>query len=430
MKSTGAAPSSTRGAGWTRLELVHRDFSDSNNPEAGSMVEKMMLATQRSWRRLQFFQNSINSAKTSAGDYKTRVSSADGSYLTSLTIGTPGVSFTAIVDTGSDLVWRQCQPCVECYNQSGTIFDPSRSSTYNKASCHDSLCQALPMDQAHCTSESTCQYSYSYGDGSSTSGDVSYDTLRLTDSSSGETHSIPHFGFGCAHDTTRTADSFSGAGGLVGLGQGPLSLTSQLSAHKLSYCLVSIADSTSQTSPMFFGDSATLTGSHIQSTPIITNPLIDTFYYLALKGISVGGNRLDIPTGAFDLQTDGTGGTIIDSGTTLTILVDAGYQPLLSAFKSAIQLPIADGSKTGLDLCYVKSGPVPSLTLHFDGADIDLPTENYFVDFNGLFCLAFASSSQIGSISIFGNIQQQNFHFLYDRSSHKLSFSPTKCDSL
>ncbi|CAI0403926.1 unnamed protein product [Linum tenue] len=42
----------------------------------------------------------------------------------------------------------------------------------------------------------------------------------------------------------------------------------------------------------------------------------------------------------------------------------------------------------------------------------------------GLVCLAMGSSS---GMSIFGNIQQQNFMVLYDLAKESLSFTPTQC---
>lgn len=414
-----------------KLGLSHIDFSEPNV----TFKQRMQKAQTRSSLRLQHFEQSIlivvarelapnASAAAAAGNYKTTVFAGEGAFMTTAAIGTPPVSFTAIVDTGSDLVWRQCKPCMFCYAQnSSTIFDPSQSSTFEHASCTDPLCNALPGTVC----SPSCSYIYSYGDQSYTSGDLSYDTITLPDASSGRPHAIPHFAFGCGTDNENS--NFAGAGGVIGLGQGPVSVPSQLALPKFSYCLQPITDAASQTSPLFLGPAATTGGTkNLFSTPIITNPITPTLYYIGLKGISVGGKLLSIPPGTFDLQPDGTGGMIIDSGTTLTYLTEAGYVAVLQAFQSAIKLPAGDGTDVGLDLCYTKSGVVPSLTFHFDGGDLELPADNYFISIDGLlFCLAMAES---GSISIFGNMLQQNLHVLYDRSEKKLSITPAICDSL
>jgi hypothetical protein len=242
--------------------------------------------------------------------------------------------------------------------------------------------------------------------------------------------------FGCGHDNQ---GSFSGVDGLIGLGQGPISFTSQLSSlfgGKFSYCLVSLVDSSSQTSPLLFGNAAIPSGSLLY-TPIVQNSKHPTYYYVGLTGISVGGNRLNIPESAFAIDSSGAGGTILDSGTTITQLVSSAYKVVVQAFQNAIQYPQVTGSPAGLDLCFDVSGTnsgsnslkVPTLTFHFDQADIDLPAENYFVtvDNAGTLCLAMAGSY---GFTIYGNIQQQNYQILYDRSGGRIGFKQMKCDTL
>ncbi|KAE9594006.1 putative nepenthesin [Lupinus albus] len=48
-------------------------------------------------------------------------------------IGTPKFDVMAEADTGSDLIWMQCQPCKKCYKQTEPVFDPSKSKTYKVA---------------------------------------------------------------------------------------------------------------------------------------------------------------------------------------------------------------------------------------------------------------------------------------------------------
>ncbi|KAJ3670428.1 hypothetical protein LUZ60_010752 [Juncus effusus] len=64
-----------------------------------------------------------------------RAISGYGAYIMTLSIGTPAITYSAIVDTGSDLIWTQCQPCKSCFNQSTAIYDPSMSSTVNAVPC-------------------------------------------------------------------------------------------------------------------------------------------------------------------------------------------------------------------------------------------------------------------------------------------------------
>jgi hypothetical protein len=114
-------------------------------------------------------------------------------------------------------------------------------------------------------------------------------------------------------------------------------------------------------------------------------------------------------------------------------LEQAGYDPVKKALISLINLPQADGSSIGLDLCYQKqsgsSTPnFPTITFHFKGANYDLLKENYiYVDSSGVICLAMLPSN---GMSIFGNFQQQNYHILYDNGRNMLSFVPTVCDAI
>ncbi|XP_059071548.1 aspartic proteinase nepenthesin-1-like [Cryptomeria japonica] len=153
-----------------------------------------------------------------------------------------------------------------------------------------------------------------------------------------------------------------------------------------------------------------------------------------VKGITLNGKALDIPPGTFDLQSDGSGGMIIDYGTTVTILDQAAYSPLKEEIQSAIDLTPVDGSCAGLDLCYHTSSAhiaLPTLVFNFKGGvDYELPADNFFIQASeNLLCLAMLGEPSENP-SIFGNIQQQNFHILYNNAQNTLSFKPTKCDSL
>jgi hypothetical protein len=405
-----------------RIDLVRTDSPLSPfSPGNITSTDRLKRAIKRSQDRLEKLQMSVDEVKA----VEATVNAGNGEFLMNMAIGTPSLSFSAILDTGSDLTWTQCKPCTDCYRQPTPIYDPSQSSTYSKVPCSSSLCQALPMYS--CTG-ANCKYLYTYGDQSSTEGILSYESFTLT------SQSVPHIAFGCGQDNE--GGGFSQGGGLVGFGRGPLSFISQLGqsvGNKFSYCLVSITDSPSKTSPLFIGKTASLNAKTVSSTPLVQSSSQPTFYYLSLEGISVDGQLLDIADGTFDLEFDGTGGVIIDSGTTVTYLEQSGYDVVKKTVISSINLPQVDGSNIGLDLCFEpESGSstshFPTITFHFEGADFNLPKENYiYTDSSGIACLAMLPSS---GMSIFGNIQQQNYQILYDNERNVLSFAPTVCDTL
>lgn len=409
-----------------RIELVHRDSLLSPiSPGNITSSERLRRAVKRSQDRLEKLQMSVvpKTKKLANEEIVSLVNAGSGEFLMQIAIGKPSLSYYAILDTGSDLTWTQCKPCSDCYSQSTPIYDPSKSSTYSTVSCSSSMCQALP--EFACSS-SKCEYLYTYGDYSSTMGILAYETFTLS------SQSVSHTAFGCGEDNE--GSGFSQGAGLVGFGRGPLSFISQVApsvGNKFSYCLMSVSDSSSKTSPLLIGESASLSAKTFGSTPLIQSSVQPTFYYLSLEGISFGGQLLNIPSGTFDLQSDGTGGVIIDSGTTVTYLEQAGYDLVKKAVISAIKLTQVDGSNIGLDLCYSKPSSTtnfPTMTFHFKGADYNLPKENYiYVDSSGIICLAMLPSS---GMSIFGNIQQQNYQILYDNGNNVLSFSRTVCDSL
>ncbi|KOM45870.1 hypothetical protein LR48_Vigan06g117600 [Vigna angularis] len=49
------------------------------------------------------------------------------------------------------------------------------------------------------------------------------------------------------------------------------------------------------------------------TAPLLRNPELDTFYYLGLKGISVGGETLPVPESSFAVDATGGGGIIVEN---------------------------------------------------------------------------------------------------------------------
>ncbi|CAN1233744.1 Aspartic proteinase CDR1 [Linum perenne] len=229
-----------------------------------------------------------------------------------ITLGTPPFPILAIADTGSDIIWTQCKPCSNCYEQNAPLFDPASSSTYQTVSCSSDTCASL---------------------------------------------------------------------------------------------------------------------DHGVSTPLFSDPTRPTFYFLNLEGVSVG--EKTIPFQAGSSSSDGKGNIVIDSGTTLTILPTE----FLSQLSEAVDSQIVGGKKVedpqgDFSLCYVATEgsstlDVPRMTMHFQGADVELPPSNVFIQVSDtVTCLAFQGSD---NGSIYGNVAQQNFLIGYDIQKKTLSFQPTDC---
>jgi hypothetical protein len=162
------------------------------------------------------------------------------------------------------------------------------------------------------------------------------------------------------------------------------------------------------------------------------NP-VDTFYYVQIKSIMVGGEVLNIPESTWNMTSDGVGGTIVDSGTTLSYFTEPAYQIIKDAFAKKVKgYPIVQDFPI-LDPCYNVSGvekiDLPDFGILFaDGAVWNFPVENYFIrlDPEEVVCLAILGTPR-SALSIIGNYQQQNFHVLYDTKKSRLGYAPMNC---
>ncbi|XP_008795461.2 aspartyl protease family protein 2-like [Phoenix dactylifera] len=360
-----------------------------------------------------------------------------GEYFTRIGIGTPARYATMVLDTGSDVVWLQCAPCRRCYSQTDPIFDPRLSRSYAAVPCEAPLCRRL--DEAGCdTRRRSCLYLVSYGDGSITAGEFSTETLTFRGGVR-----VARIALGCGQDNEGL---FVAAAGLLGLGRGSLSFPSQAGlrfGRRFSYCLVDRTSSSSAASPvksssLVFGDSESAVpgpGAAVAFTPMLRNPKADTFYYVELTAISVGGSRVaGVSAAGLGLNpATGRGGVIVDSGTSVTRLARPAYAALRDAFKAgAAELREAPGGFSLFDTCYDLAGKtevkVPTVVMHLGGgASVALPAENYLipVDTKGTFCFAFAETDN--GVSIIGNIQQQGFRVVFDVARSRVGFLPRGC---
>ena len=344
-------------------------------------------------------------------------SQGSGEYFCRVGIGSPPTPAYMVLDTGSDVNWLQCAPCADCYQQADPIFEPASSASYSPLSCETKQCKSL--DVSECRND-TCLYEVAYGDGSYTVGDFVIETLTLGSAS------VNNVAIGCGHNNEGL---FIGAAGLLGLGGGKLSFPSQLNATSFSYCLVD-RDSDSASTLEF---NSPLPPNAV-TAPLHRNPKLDTFYYVGVSGLSVGGESLGIPESAFEVGSGGNGGIIIDSGTAVSRLQTETYNSLRDAFvKGTRRLGLASSNGVALfDTCYDLSSKtsveVPTVAFHFgNGKVLALAAKNVLipVDSTGTFCLAFAPTSS--AFSIIGNVQQQQTRVTFDLVNSLIGFSSTTC---
>ncbi|XP_021670225.2 aspartyl protease family protein At5g10770-like [Hevea brasiliensis] len=341
-------------------------------------------------------------------------------YIVTVGLGTPKRDLSLIFDTGSDLTWTQCEPCVRsCYEQQDPIFNPSQSTSYTNISCGSSLCDSLASATGHtlkCAS-STCVYGIQYGDSSFSVGFFGKETLTLSPSDV-----FHNFYFGCGQNNQGL---FRGSAGLLGLGRDPLSLVSQTAGkyNKIfSYCLPSSASSTGF---LTFGGSPSKSAKF---TPLTTISDGTSFYGLDFIGISVGGRKLSISQSVFS-----DAGALIDSGTVITRLPPAAYSALRSAFRKMMTKYPRAPALSILDTCYDFSNystiSAPKIGFFFNGGvEVDIDASGIlYANKVSQVCLAFAGNSDRTDVLIYGNVQQKTMEVVYDGAAGRLGFAPAGC---
>ncbi|CAM8938861.1 unnamed protein product [Rhodiola kirilowii] len=352
-----------------------------------------------------------------------------GEYFVRIGVGSPPRNQYMVIDSGSDIVWVQCQPCTQCYTQSDPLFDPSASASFTGVSCDSTICSHVDNSACH---SGRCQYEVSYGDGSYTKGTLALETLTFGDSMSSDTVVVRNVAIGCGH---RNQGMFVGAAGLLGLGAGPMSFVGQLNGARndlaygvFTYCLVSRGIDSSGS--LEFGQDALPAGAIW--VPLVHNPRSPSFYYVGLSGLGVGSAQVSIPEYIFQLTDSGDGGVVLDTGTAVTRLPMSVYAPFRDVFISQTSDLPRTSPKSIFDTCYDLSGlvtvRVPTVSFYFSGGPVlTLPARNFLipVDEIGTFCFAFAPSQS--GLSIIGNIQQEGIQISFDGANRLLGFGPNVC---
>jgi hypothetical protein len=187
------------------VDLIHRDspLSPFYNPSE-TPLQRIANALRRSITRVNHFKPTSSNSLSPNELPRSEIVAIGGEYLLKYSIGTPPVPVLGIADTGSDLIWLQCEPCTDCYDQTDPIFDPAESETYINVSCSASECQSLRGTSCESSSSSSsCKYSVSYGDNSYSFGNLAIDTLTLESTASAPV-SLSNIVVGCGHDNAGT----------------------------------------------------------------------------------------------------------------------------------------------------------------------------------------------------------------------------------
>ncbi|CAM0945986.1 unnamed protein product [Alopecurus aequalis] len=354
-----------------------------------------------------------------------------GLYFTEIGIGAPVKSYYVQVDTGSDILWVNCISCDTCPRKSGLgielqLYDPRVSGSSTAVTCDQEFCAVsnggvIPSCPAPA---SPCQYSITYGDGSSTTGFFVTDVLQYNQVSGDGLTALANTSitFGCGAKIGGDLGSSSQAlDGILGFGQSNASMLSQLaSAGKVSKIFSHCLDTVNGGGIFAIGN---VVQPKVKTTPLVPGM---PHYNVNLKAIDVGGATLQLPNNIFDIGE--SKGTIIDSGTTLAYLPVVVYK----AIESEVFAQYVDISLKNFEdfVCFKYSGSVddgfPVVTFHFEG---DLPLNVYPHDYlfqNGSGGLQTKDGKDM---VLLGDMAFSNKLVLYDLENQVIGWQDYNCSS-
>ncbi|KAH9734605.1 eukaryotic aspartyl protease family protein [Citrus sinensis] len=318
------------------------------------------------------------------------------------------------------------------------------SSTARIVSCSDPLCASeIQTTATQCPSGSNqCSYSFEYGDGSGTSGSYIYDTLYF-DAILGESliaNSTALIVFGCStYQTGDLSKTDKAIDGIFGFGQGDLSVISQLASRGItprvfSHCLKGQGNGGENlnSSNAKVNSSLRANISLVLTADMMGIMLLGPHYNLNLHGITVNGQLLSIDPSAFAASNNRE--TIVDSGTTLTYLVEEAFDPFVSAITATVSQSVTPTMSKGKQ-CYLVSNSVsdifPRVSLNFEGgASMVLKPEEYlihlgFYDGAAMWCIGFEKSP--GGVSILGDLVLKDKIFVYDLARQRVGWANYDC---
>lgn len=417
----GAVPSMADTLRWDehRAGYIHRKLAGSDGPQEegddGPEPAKTMVTQVE---HSGVMENNVGTDKNQDAAKETEQPAATGGGRR-----LPGVTQTVVIDTSSDVPWVQCAPCPapQCHPQTDVLYDPSKSGTYAAFPCSDPACRQLGPYANGCTGSGNsgqCQYRVRYPDGSASSGTYISDVLTLT-----PTAAVNKFQFGCSHALQRPGSFSNKTAGIMALGRGPQSLSSQtkgIYGHVFSYCL----PPTPSHRGFFVLGVPNVAASRYALTPMLRSKVAPMLYLVRLDAIVVAGQSLAVPPTVF------AAGAVMDSRTIITRLPPTAYMALRAAFRGQMRAYRAAPPKGQLDTCYdftgVRGGvKVPKVTLVFDGRNAAVELDPSGVLLNN--CLAFAPNGNDRMAGIIGNVQQQTLEVLYNVGGGAVGFRRGAC---
>ncbi|KAF1002297.1 aspartic proteinase 36-like [Apium graveolens] len=360
-------------------------------------------------------------------------------FYTKIGIGTPSKDYHLQVDTGSDILWVNCAGCNNCPKNTKlgiklATYDPKGSSTGTPVTCDQDFCSnVLNAQYSDCSVGKLCEYSITYGDGSSTSGFFVKDSVHFN-RASGDFQSTVLNGtvtFGCgARQSGELGSSDESVDGIIGFGQSNSSVLSQLaSANKVKKVFSHCLDGKNGGGIFAIGE---VVQPKYSSTPLVPDM---PHYNVIMKAVEVGGDVLELPTDIFDAGDNR--GTIIDSGTTLAYLPDEVLRPMMKKIMSRqpdVKLHTLEEQFT----CFPYKGNVddgfPVVTFHFeDSVSLSVYPHDYLFAVDDDQCFGWMNSglqTKDGKeLTLLGDVALSNKLVVYDLEKQSIGWTEYNCSS-
>ncbi|XP_073153580.1 aspartic proteinase CDR1-like [Henckelia pumila] len=337
------------------------------------------------------------------------------------------------MDTGSSLLWFNCLPCRLDIPE--PIFDPKVSSTYKAEDCNLSdYCGGIDSTfGVSCDRRNRCAYSIHYGNNEYSMGHLATETLVIGSTSKQlfgkHEEVVEHVVVGCAKTTSIYTN------GILGLGNTPSSLLKQRSYSKFSYCLGYYDDRSYPYHTLIIGDQA-------KQLPNGTPMIVQGKYYINLVSIRIGNSLLDIDPMIFKRNPDTySGGMIVDSGSSYSVLPQVEYAKFEAGIKNVIGSSLirsyANMVQNHTKLCYfgdmyINLAKFPTVQFQFENdALLKVDERSLFTQVtDGEFCLAFLPSETMFNgynYSVLGIRMQQGHYISYDLGKMMFSFQQMDC---
>jgi len=374
-----------------------------------------------------------------------------GSYYSSISIGSPGQTFTVLIDTGSSNLAVPIKGCATCGDQNIPKFDPSQSSTFSVLGCNDARCMKCSprsyfnnvtkcaFQQPFCSIEpsGSCGFGITYGGGSSgISGFVGYDQVC--------------FGGYCLKDhnvvyiTEETpANSFSTEpiDGIIGFAWemnacNPTCTTmiyDDIARQENLPNIISMCLTANNGGVLDLGliDPAKYSGSIVYS-PVTQ----ERWWNIHVLDIYVGNTSVGVPSFFYWTTNDVIGG-FVDSGTSVFLVAPAMFQSIQNIFQTQYSnLPgVANVLFNGGCVSEADMGnqlhnfPTVYVIIPDEQGvahSLPMPPESYLMNMNQAYCNGIVGN--VGTGIIMGDVFMQNYYIVFDKENSRLGFAPlTSC---